>query len=137
MYYFFGIFYFVLGRNGAEWEFLFCLFLGLFLPILAWNDAIIVFLNFFAFVLEFSVTRRVGTKLNDNFYFISFPSFSNLFLAWNEAVMVFFNFLNFFKFFSIFLEFPISRRVGTERNDNFYFLSFLAFSNLFWLEGMP
>ena len=38
--------------------------------------------------------------------------------------MVSFNFLN---FFAIFLEFSITRRVGMERMDNFYFLSFTAF----------
>ena len=35
------------------------------------------------------------------------------------------------------MEFYITRRVGTKRNDNFYFLSFSAFSNLFWLEMKP
>jgi len=45
--------------------------------------------------------------------------------------MVFFNFLN---CFAIFLEFSISHRVGTKRNDTFYILSFSAFNNLFWLE---
>ena len=29
------------------------------------------------------------------------------------------------------------RREGTKRNYNFYFLSFFAFSKLFWLEMMP
>ena len=46
-------------------------------------------------------------------------------------------FLNFFTFFAIFLEFYITRRVGTKRNNNFYFLSFSAFCNLFWLEMEP
>jgi len=55
-------------------------------------------------------------------------------LAWKEAIMEFFNFL---KFFAFFLEFSITRRVGTKRNGNFYFLSFSAFSNLFWLEKTP
>ena len=35
------------------------------------------------------------------------------------------------------MEFYITRLVGTKRNDNFYFLSFSAFSNLFWLEMKP
>ena len=48
--------------------------------------------------------------------------------------MVLFSFLN---FFAIFLEFSITCRVRTEQNDNFYFFSFLAFSNLFWLEMKP
>ena len=134
---------------------------------------------FFDIVLEFYITRRVGKKRNYNFYFLAFPSFSNLFwlkmditvffnfldffsyffgifyytsgrnemelkflfspllrlfqptLDWNEAIMVFFNFFN---FFAIFLEFSISLRVRTKRNDNFYFLPFSNFSNLLWLE---
>ena len=48
--------------------------------------------------------------------------------------MVFFNSLN---FFAIFFEFSISRWVGTKRNDNFFFFSFLAFSNLFCLGMRP
>ena len=48
--------------------------------------------------------------------------------------MTFFNFLN---FVAIFLEFSITRGVGTERNDNFRFLSLSALSNLFWLEMKP
>ena len=162
---------------------LYSLFLGIFQPILAWSEAIMVYFsfpNFVAIFLEFSISRLVGTERNDNFYFLSFSAFSNLFwlerstmvffnffnfftifflifyyaswrngtdrkflfflflgifqpiLAWNEAVMVYFNFFN---FIAIFLEFSVSRRVGTERNDNFYILSFSAFSNLFWLEG--
>ena len=46
-------------------------------------------------------------------------------------------FLNFFTFFAIFLEFYITRWVGTKRRNNFIFLSFSAFSNLFWLEMKP
>ena len=84
------------------------------------------FLNFFAIFLEFSITRRVGTERNDNFYFFSFSAFSNLFrdnfyflfftsflqpiLALNESIMVFFKFLN---IFAIFLEISITCR---ERN---------------------
>ena len=150
---------------------------------MAREEAITVFfsfLNFFAIFLEFSIKYCVETERNDNFYFLSFSPFSNLFwlemnpywyiwifwifllLFWNfqfsvgyernvmiifilslsssfsnlflvskDAITVFFNFLN---FFAIFLEFSITRRVGTERNGNFYFLSFSAFSNLFWLE---
>ena len=37
-------------------------------------------------------------------------------------------------FVAIFLKVSITRRVRTKRYDNFYFLSFSAFSNLFWLE---
>ena len=57
------------------------------------------FLDFFAIFLEFSIAGRVGTKWNDNFYFLSFTVFSDLFWLENEAVMVFFNFLNFFCYF--------------------------------------
>ena len=35
------------------------------------------------------------------------------------------------------MEFSITGRVRTDRNDFFYFLSFLAFPNLFWLENLP
>ena len=41
-------------------------------------------------------------------------------------------FLNFQNFFAIFLEFFIQGRVETDRNDNFYLLSFSAFPNLFY-----
>ena len=47
--------------------------------------------------------------------------------------MIFFNFLN---FVAIFLELTITRRVGTEWNVNFYFLSLSALSNIFWLKMM-
>ena len=40
-------------------------------------------------------------------------------------------------FFAIFLEFSVSGRVGIDQNDDSYFLSFLAFPNLFWLEEKP
>ena len=67
-----------------------------------------VFLNFFSIFFEFSITRRVETKRNNNFYFLSFSAFSYLAL-----------------------------RVRTKQNDNFYFLSFSTLSNLFWLEMTP
>ena len=63
--------------------FLFSLFHVILQPILAQNEAIIVFfnfLNFFAILLEFGISRRVGTKRSGNFHFLSFSSFSNLFL---------------------------------------------------------
>ena len=91
-----------------------------------------VFFNFFVIVLKFSIiTHRVGTKRNDNFYFLSFPAFSNLF--WLKMKPQWY-FLIFFNFFAIFLEFSITPRVRKEWKDNFYFLSFSVFSNLFWLE---
>ena len=63
--------------------------------------------------MEFSITRRVGTKRNDNFSFSLFPIIFQPILTWNEVIMVFFN------FFAIFLEFSITRRVRTELN-NYY-----------------
>ena len=129
--------------------------------------------------MEFFISRQVGTKRNDNFYFLSFSAFPYEFWLEKTPYRYFFNFLNFllffwnflfrfeqernrtlififslsqsfpsyfglkrshncifeffefFEFFAIFLEFSISRRVGTKRNDNFSFLSFSAFSNQF------
>ena len=43
----------------------------------------------------------------------------------------------FFQFLTIFMEFSITLRIGTKWNDNFYFLTFPAFSNLFWLIMRP
>ena len=45
--------------------------------------------------------------------------------------MVFFNYLN---FFTIFLEFSITRRVGMERTDNFYFSLLRHFTTYFGLK---
>ena len=55
-------------------------------------------------------------------------------LASKEATTVFYNFLN---FFAIFFEFCITDGIGTERSDNFYFLSFMTFSTLFFLQKKP
>ena len=89
------------------------------------------FLNFFAILLEFSITRRAGTERTDNFYFFLFLGLFQPIWARNEAVMVYFNFLN---FFAVVFEFSITRRLGTKRNDDYYFLPFSSLSNLFWLE---
>ena len=104
---------------------------------MAWNEAVIIFFNFFEFCCYFFgifyyASGRNGTEWQ--FLFSLFLSLFQPILAWNEAIMIFFNFLN---FVAIFLEFSIMRRVGTERNDIFYFLSFSAFSNLYWLELKP
>ena len=64
------------------------------------------------------------------FAFSLFRSLSQPILARNEAMMVFSKFLN---FFTTFLELSIMGRVGTQRNDFFYLLSFMGFPNLFWL----
>ena len=79
---FFGIFYYLSGKNGTKRKFLFFHFLGFFQPIFAWNEAITVSFNsfnFFAIFFEFSLTRRIGMKRNDNFYFLSSSTFSTLF----------------------------------------------------------
>ena len=89
----------------------------LFHPILVLNEVIMVlpnFLNFFAMVLEFSITRRVGTEWTDNFNCHSIPHLFQPILTWNESIMVFLNFLN---FFANFLEFSIVGQVGMERNE--------------------
>ena len=131
---FFEIFYYASCRNGTDRRFLFFLFLGIFQPILAWNEAIMVYFNFPNFIaifLEFSVSRLVGTERKDNFYFLSFSAFSNLF--WLErSTMVFFNFFNFFTIF--FLNFL--SRVVEERNGPiiFIFSLFRHFPTYFGLK---
>ena len=117
----------------------FCLFLDHFRPIFACKEATTVFynfLNFFAICLEFSLTHWVGTKRNETIIciFVFFSAISNQFLLQKMPQLFFSNFLN---FIAIFYEFSISRRVGTKRNDNFYFPCFSVYSNLLWLEMKP
>ena len=84
---------------------------------------IMVFLLFFQFLtifMEFSITLRVRTKWNDNFYFLPFSAFSNLFWLIMKPHWYFFNFFN---FFAIFLEFSLIYRLGTERNGTIIFIS--------------
>ena len=113
---FFGIFYYLSGKNGTERKFLFFHFIGFFQPIFAWNEAINVSfnsLNFFASFFEFSLTRRIGMKRNDNFYFLSLSLFQPV-LALNAAEIVFFYFFEkFCYFFGIFCYASIWN--GTER----------------------
>ena len=131
-----------LERNGTERKFLFSLVLILFHPIFASKEITTVFYNFLIFFCYFfgiSIALQVRTKQNDNFYFLSFSTLSNLF--WLEMTPYWF-YDNFLIFFAISLEFSITCRVGTERNgternDNNYFLSFSYFSNLRWLETKP
>ena len=136
---FFGIFYYALDRNGMELKFLFSLFLNLYRPILARNEAIMLFFNFLkilVILMEFSITLRAGTKRNDNFYFHFFIfTFSRPFpiyfgSKWSHNCI----FWIFWIFFYMFWSFYIRRRIGTKRNDKFYFLFFKSFSILFWLE---
>ena len=116
------------GRNSTERFFAFSLFSGHSQPILAWNEAMMVFskfLNFFAIFLEFCIPGRVGTHQNDFFFFFSlFHGLSEPIFSWNEAMRVFCNFLN---FFAIFLEFSIPGRLETHRNDYFIFSLFQSF----------
>ena len=81
------------------------------------------FFNVFTIFLQFSITRRVRTERNDNFYFLPFSS-----------LMVFFNFFN---FFAVFLEFSISRRVGMERNGTIIIVFSVSrpFPTCFTLKG--
>ena len=166
-----------------ERKFLFFPFLGIFQSTFAWNEAIVVFFNFlnffshffeifynavelerngmiififplskpfptyfclkvghngislfFAIFLEFYITRRMGTKRNDNFLFSIFFILFLPILACTEATTIFFNFFN---FLAVLLEFSITCRAGTEGNDNFYFLAFPYFSNLFSFKMNP
>ena len=65
--YLFEIFYFALGWNETERQYLFSFFLGLFHPILALNEATMVFSNFLIFFCNFFgifnyESSRDGTK---------------------------------------------------------------------------
>ena len=86
---------------------------------------IMVFLLFFQFLtifMEFSIMFQIGTKWNDNFYFLTFPAISNLFWL---IMRPHWYFLIFWIFFVIFLEFSITHRVETKQNDNFLFSLYL------------
>ena len=101
------------------------LFLIYFQPILAWNEFIMVFLNFFCyfFGIFFHASGKNGTERQ--FLVSLFRSLFLPILAWNEATMVFFYFLN---LLAICLEFSITHQVGTERNGTIIFISlFLIF----------
>ena len=94
-------------------NFLFSLFLSLFQPILAWNEARMVFFNFFAFFLEFSVTLLVGTERNGTIIFIfslsqPFPTCFDLKESHNGIFLIFWTFLLFYWNFLL--------RVVEERN---------------------
>jgi len=93
------------------------------------------FLNLFAIFLEFSITRRVGMKRNDNFYFLSFSAFPNLFrlaIMPYEYLLLLRILLLFFWNFQLWVGW-----VGMDRNNMFHYLSFLAFFNVFWIEKKP
>ena len=103
------------------------------------------FSNFFCyFFFEFSIACKVRRKRHNNFYFVLFSTFSILFslililfhpiFASKAATTVFYNFLIFFCYF---FGISIALRVRTKQNNNLYFLSFSALSNLFWQEMTP
>ena len=119
-FYFFLIFYYASGRNGTDRKFLFYLIHILFQPIFARNVAIfLVFyiLNFLAIFLKFYITHWVGTKRNDNFYFFSFSSISNL--LWLEMKPQWYFLI--FRIFFLFL-WNILLRDGKERNGTIIFI---------------
>ena len=60
-----------------------------------------------------------------------------LLVGWEQNGTIIFIFYLFQPFPTYLLDFSITCRAGTERNDNFYFLAFPAFYNLFWLEIKP
>ena len=100
---------------------------------LKWSyDGVFKFFEFFWYfclIFYYGMAR----KRSQRFYFLLslFLGISQSILAWKDAMMVCPNFL---KCFAIFLKFSITCRVGTHRNDVFYFLSFLVFPILYWLE---
>ena len=121
------------GTHRNDFFLFFPLFLGLPQLILAWKEATLVFLNFFEFFCYFFWIFYYGSGRNslERFsFFLSYSAFPNLFslflglpqhiLPRKEAIILFSIFLN---FFTIFLEFSITSRVGTPRNDFFFFFS--------------
>ena len=88
------------GRVWTEFatKIFFSLFLGLYQPVLAKNNAgkcFFNFLKFFAILLEFSCPGRVWTEFGTKISF-SFLAYIIPVLATNNAGNWFFNFLNFF-----------------------------------------
>ena len=92
-----------------------------------------IFLIFWKILLFFwNFLLRIGMERNRTIISIfstsrPFPTYFGL--KWSHNSIVWY-----FDFFALFMEFYITRRIGTKRNDNFYFISFSALSNLFWLE---
>ena len=116
--YFFRIFYYELGGNETERQYLFSFFLGLFQPIFAWKEAITVFFNSLLFFWNFLL--RVVEERNRTIIFIStfsrpFPTYFGLKLTQNDY---FFIFLLFFWNFLL--------RVGLERSGTIIFIFSLS-----------
>ena len=79
--YFFGNFYYALGRNETERQYLLSFFLRLFQPILALNEAILAFYNFFEFFCNFKLFVRWGRNKTIIFIFslsLPFPNYFGL-----------------------------------------------------------
>ena len=95
------------------------------------HNGIFIFRNFFSIFLEFSFTRRVRTKRNDNFCFPSFSAFFNVF--WLETKPQWYFFLSFYDFFLFFRNFLL--RVRLEWNMTIVFTFSLSQRSppLFWL----
>ena len=92
------------GRVWTEFrpKFFFFLFLGLYHPVLAKNNAgkrfFNFFLNFLLFFSEFSCPARIWTELGAKIFFsLSWPHSNRL--DRNNAEINFFNFLNFLAIF--------------------------------------
>ena len=133
--FFFKIFLPGSSMNGIRDKIFFSLFLDLFHPNLAKNNAGKRFFNFFNFFDIFFGIFFLRSSMNgilDKFFFL-FLGLSLPLLDRNNAGINFLNFLNFILFFfGIFLP-------GLSMNgirDKIFFLSFSAFLVLFWLKIM-
>ena len=126
------------GTHRNDFLFLFFIFLSLPHPILAWEEAMMVFsnfLNFFAILLEFPIPGRVETYRNDFYYFLSFSAFPILF--WLE-MKLWLCFLIFWIFLVFLFNFLL--RVGKEQIATIFIIFSLSrpFSHsiLAWNEAM-
>ena len=137
MLFFFNFLLRVESERNETIIFIFSLF-SVFQFVLALNAAIMVFFNFLNFFAIFwNFLLHIGFERNGTIIFIfsisqPFPTYVGL--KWRHNGVFFFILFIFLLFF---WKFSITRRVVTKRNDNFYFLSFPTFSNLFWLKMKP
>ena len=141
---FFGIFYYELGRNSSERFFFIFFFLSFSaFPNLFWLGkkqqwCFLIFFEFFCYFFWISITGRVGIHWNDFFFFSLLLSLSQLIFSLSRHFPTYFaskrSHNSVFYFFGIF--YYGSGRNSSERFFLFYFLSFLAIPNLFWLEKL-
>ena len=80
--------------------------------------------SIFSYFLGFCFYSLGGNEMERQFLFSLFLGIFQPILTWNGAITVLFNLLT---FFSIFLEFSLTRQVGTKRKNNFNFLSLSLF----------